>query len=68
MEIQEELFGPDLRTLAVRANPSAGAGRPTGTGGAALSAGVDEYTISTPPPAGPLAANHGLGRHGRFAR
>eukprot|EP00973_Karenia_brevis_P064262 8929470-Karenia_brevis.AAC.1 len=30
MEIQEELFGPDFRTQAVRASPAAGAERPVG--------------------------------------
>eukprot|EP00973_Karenia_brevis_P018395 2522472-Karenia_brevis.AAC.1 len=50
MEIQEELFGPDFRTQAVRASPAAGAGQPVGAGGVALSAAAEEFAISTPPP------------------
>eukprot|EP00973_Karenia_brevis_P059008 8216196-Karenia_brevis.AAC.1 len=52
MEIQEELFGPDFRTLAVRASPAAGAEQPIGAGAVALSAPAEQFAISTPPPNG----------------
>eukprot|EP00973_Karenia_brevis_P040554 5608761-Karenia_brevis.AAC.1 len=52
MEIQEELFGPDFRTQAVRPSPGAGVGQPVGAGAVALSGPAEQFAINTPPPNG----------------
>eukprot|EP00973_Karenia_brevis_P041009 5674807-Karenia_brevis.AAC.1 len=57
IEIQEELFGPDFRTQAVRASPAAELEQPPtpGEGVEPAHAGVEEFAISTPPPIGQRA-------------
>eukprot|EP00973_Karenia_brevis_P018612 2552132-Karenia_brevis.AAC.1 len=49
MEIQEELFGPDFRTQAVRSGAAAGSGQPVGAGTVAVSGPAEQFTINTPP-------------------